>query len=251
MSEMVFCRGCGKEIHQTAVACPHCGAQQATGTGKSKTTAALLAFFLGGFGVHRFYLGKWWGVFYLLFFWTLIPGLIATVEAIVFACTDDRKWDEKYNEGRPSGGSSGGLIVVVAVIAGFFMIAIVGILAAIALPAYQDYTARAKLAEVAVEGDRIAMVMNEYNSSRHAIPADAAALGVPVASKFVRAVEIDQKTGIVSMELNFAPLLGRHFMLIPSSDETNKLLWKCGSTDIKQNLLPSKCRQKLDDGTRQ
>lgn len=25
---MVFCRGCGKEIHNSAVACPHCGAPQ-------------------------------------------------------------------------------------------------------------------------------------------------------------------------------------------------------------------------------
>jgi predicted RNA-binding Zn-ribbon protein involved in translation (DUF1610 family) len=25
---MVFCRGCGKEIHETALTCPHCGAQQ-------------------------------------------------------------------------------------------------------------------------------------------------------------------------------------------------------------------------------
>ena len=29
MSGMVFCRGCGKEIHSTAPACPHCGAPQA------------------------------------------------------------------------------------------------------------------------------------------------------------------------------------------------------------------------------
>ena len=26
---MVFCRGCGKEIHETATMCPHCGATQA------------------------------------------------------------------------------------------------------------------------------------------------------------------------------------------------------------------------------
>ncbi|MCW4742500.1 zinc-ribbon domain-containing protein, partial [Escherichia coli] len=26
MSSMVYCRGCGKEIHETAKSCPHCGA---------------------------------------------------------------------------------------------------------------------------------------------------------------------------------------------------------------------------------
>lgn len=36
---------------------------------KNKTTAALLALFLGGIGIHRFYLGKWISsIFYLLFF---------------------------------------------------------------------------------------------------------------------------------------------------------------------------------------
>ncbi|RWS84834.1 hypothetical protein DN462_24860 [Citrobacter freundii] len=60
MSSMVYCRGCGKEIHETAKSCPHCGATNASsGSGeKSRIAAALLAFFLGGFGVHKFYLGK-------------------------------------------------------------------------------------------------------------------------------------------------------------------------------------------------
>lgn len=41
MSSMVYCSGCGKEIHETAKSCPHCGAQQivqntnSTGTGTS------------------------------------------------------------------------------------------------------------------------------------------------------------------------------------------------------------------------
>ncbi|MDY7536675.1 TM2 domain-containing protein [Undibacterium sp. RTI2.1] len=60
---MVFCRGCGKEIHVTAVTCPHCGApqgtlQQQTQSEKRILPAALFCFFLGMFGVHRFYVGK-------------------------------------------------------------------------------------------------------------------------------------------------------------------------------------------------
>jgi TM2 domain-containing membrane protein YozV len=95
---MVFCRGCGKEIHESAVACPHCGApQRAPGQGKSKVVAGVLALFLGGIGVHRFYLGQWWGIFYLLFCWTLIPSIVAFVEAIVFFVTDDADWNAKYN----------------------------------------------------------------------------------------------------------------------------------------------------------
>ena len=58
MGGMVFCRGCGREIHQSAASCPGCGArQQAARQGKSKATAGVLALLLGGLGIHRFYLG--------------------------------------------------------------------------------------------------------------------------------------------------------------------------------------------------
>ncbi len=65
---MVFCRGCGKEIHESAKACPQCGATQVTAGSKNRISAALLAFFLGGIGVHKFYLGKvGQGFLYLIF----------------------------------------------------------------------------------------------------------------------------------------------------------------------------------------
>jgi TM2 domain-containing membrane protein YozV len=97
MTNMVFCRGCGKDIHESARACPHCGAvQYQPNRGKNRIIAGLLALFLGGLGIHRFYLGQWWGIFYLLFVWTFIPLLIAFVEAIVFFVTSDARWEEKY-----------------------------------------------------------------------------------------------------------------------------------------------------------
>jgi len=94
---MVWCRGCGKEIHASARACPHCGAMQKIGSTKSKVAAGFLALFLGGLGIHRFYLGQWWGILYLLFCWTLIPAIVAVLEAIVFFCTDDDSWAAKHD----------------------------------------------------------------------------------------------------------------------------------------------------------
>ena len=96
---MVFCRGCGKEIHETAPTCPHCGALQKSASGgvKSRTTAAILAFFLGGIGVHKFYLGRTGsGILYLLFCWTFIPMFIAFVEFIIYLTMSDEAFAAKY-----------------------------------------------------------------------------------------------------------------------------------------------------------
>lgn len=104
IADQIFCRECGEGMHRTAPTCPSCGAVQrgrgmrrGSGIGKSRLTAALLAFFLGGFGVHRFYLGQVAaGTLYLLFFWTLIPGLIALVEFIFFLSMSDETFAERY-----------------------------------------------------------------------------------------------------------------------------------------------------------
>ena len=65
---------------------------------KNKTTAGIFALVFGGLGVHRFYLGqKGLGILYLVFFWTLIPTLIAMIDGIVFLTQDDEKFDKKYN----------------------------------------------------------------------------------------------------------------------------------------------------------
>ena len=48
---------------------------------KDKAMALILNFFLGGLGMHHFYLGKTaWGVMYFLLCWTFIPALIAFVD---------------------------------------------------------------------------------------------------------------------------------------------------------------------------
>lgn len=66
---------------------------------KTKSTAAVLAFFLGGLGVHRFYLGQGGlGLAYLLFCWTFIPCIIAFIDFIVFLTMDDQSFNNKYNQ---------------------------------------------------------------------------------------------------------------------------------------------------------
>lgn len=73
---------------------------------KSKYVAAILAWFLGAFGGHRFYLGQVGkGVLCLVFCWTLIPGIIAFFDTIIFLVMDKHRFDLKYNAEYVRGGN--------------------------------------------------------------------------------------------------------------------------------------------------
>lgn len=66
---------------------------------KNKTTAALLALFLGGIGIHRFYVGHIvLGIFYALFCWTFVPSFIAFIDFICFLVMSDQSFNAKYNK---------------------------------------------------------------------------------------------------------------------------------------------------------
>ena len=105
MSEMVYCRGCGKQIHKTAPTCPSCGALQVTelnesGALRTQTAAGLWCLFLGQFGAHWFYLRRTVpGILSLLFFWTWIPAIIAFVNGWQITFGDRQAWAKKYNNG--------------------------------------------------------------------------------------------------------------------------------------------------------
>ncbi|MBK1684812.1 NINE protein [Rhodoferax fermentans] len=105
-----FCSECGAVIKAKAEICPKCGVRQmnppaainlgpVASNGKSRIAAALFAFFLGGFGGHKFYLGQvGLGIVYLLFCWTFIPAIIAFVEFILFLTMSDEKFNQKYGQ---------------------------------------------------------------------------------------------------------------------------------------------------------
>lgn len=105
-----FCSECGSVIKVKAEICPKCGVRQMAPTasinlgpvasnGKNRIAAALFAFFLGGFGGHKFYLGQvGLGILYLLFFWTFIPMLVSFVEFILFLTMSDDTFNKKYGQ---------------------------------------------------------------------------------------------------------------------------------------------------------
>jgi TM2 domain-containing membrane protein YozV len=65
---------------------------------KTKGIAILLALLLGGIGIHKFYLNRpGQGILYFLFFWTLIPGIIAFIEIFIMLGMTDESFNAKYN----------------------------------------------------------------------------------------------------------------------------------------------------------
>ena len=64
---------------------------------RNRTIAAVTAFFFGGLGIHKFYLGNALaGLVYLLFCWTLIPSLVGMFEGIRYALMNEGEFQRRY-----------------------------------------------------------------------------------------------------------------------------------------------------------
>lgn len=99
-----ICPQCGRTLPLEAVACAFCGRNLSQTSfaspipQKSRIAAGLLAIFLGGFGIHKFYMGKvGMGLLYLLFSWTIIPSLVGFIEGIIYLCESDASFAARLN----------------------------------------------------------------------------------------------------------------------------------------------------------
>ncbi|HEZ3120650.1 TPA: pilin, partial [Neisseria meningitidis] len=83
------------------------------------------------------------------------------------------------------------------------VIAIVGILAAVALPAYQDYTARAQVSEAILLAEGQKSAVTEYYLNHGIWPGDNSSAGVATSAdikgKYVKEVEV--KNGVVTAQM--------------------------------------------------
>src|SRR5690606_34138733 len=90
------------------------------------------------------------------------------------------------------------------------VVAIIGILAAIALPAYQDYTNRAKMSEVLAFASSGRTAVAEYYQSEGSLPADNEAAGMAepddISSKYVKSVEVEN--GVITVTIQGTDVTG-------------------------------------------
>jgi len=126
------------------------------------------------------------------------------------------------------------------------VVAIIGILAAVALPAYQDYTTRSKMTEVLLMGAPAKLAVAETTSSLGSlalVTAASSGYSFPGATKYVSGVAITDATGVVTITSTVPNATGA-LLLTPAAVGTNtgQLRWTCSSTAILPKYLPSECR---------
>jgi TM2 domain-containing membrane protein YozV/Tfp pilus assembly major pilin PilA len=231
------CESCRTAMPRGAMACPACGAPQRKRVSKAKLL--LLTFFLGGVGAHKFYLGQWMqGVLYALFCWTLIPGVVALLEFIVYACSGSARLNRLYSVWAPAWIAAGG--------AALFLVVLVGTLAAISIPAYQEYEARAKINNTLIGLSVYKDAVRDYHESNRKLPASGAETGfAPVAVPNTRSARIE-RDGVVVGVLSAAisrEADGQAVIQRPRI-EGDQLIWDCGVQSEKiARLVPMSCRR--------
>jgi TM2 domain-containing membrane protein YozV/Tfp pilus assembly major pilin PilA len=236
-AEHTQCEACGSSIPAVAPICPACGAAQRKRVSKPKLL--LLTFFLGGVGAHKFYLGQWvQGLLYALFCWTLIPAVVALLELIIYACSGSARLNRLYSVHAPAWIAAGG--------SALYFLVLIGLLAAITIPAYQDYNRRSRMAEAVTGlfGHRTAVA--EYHEANRRLPAagsDVKAPGEPVPR--TRSVRILAGGVIVAVFAEgIAPgVEGQAIVMRPRIDG-DRLDWHCGVQSAQvARYMPTSCRE--------
>ena len=143
------------------------------------------------------------------------------------------------------------------------VVAIIGILAAVALPAYQDYTVRAKVSEVLLAASQCRTSVTEVFQSGNSLPATdnntqwGCTTGTSAASKYVADLTVKGNTGIILVTTKSSGLGGtadnKVVSMAPQTDAggqaakgQNVAKWRCGSTTdgttLDNKYLPATCR---------
>ena len=147
----------------------------------------------------------------------------------------------------PAKRNTGCLIAAAILIGGgVFLLFVLGILAAIALPAYQDYVTRAKLAAVRIEGQSANIAVERFRANTDRCPRDAAELGLAAPStpglEALDVGSLDDGRCVVELTLGRLgtddSIVGGRLLMTQEADAR----WTCTAKGIAEKLLPNDCR---------
>ncbi len=127
------------------------------------------------------------------------------------------------------------------------VIAILGILLAIAIPAYSDYSARAKVSEGMMIASDAKMSVSEYRLSQGAFPSNSELVGLPatVQSPYVDGMVV-VADGVVEVTFrNIDPAVDGTILTLVPTFQSSAIRWTCtpgGAQPILSRFVPSSCR---------
>jgi type IV pilus assembly protein PilA len=125
------------------------------------------------------------------------------------------------------------------------VIAIIGILMAYAIPAYRDYTVRAKAGEGMAMGAAAKQAVSEYYISEGVYPSTNANAGLGVSTTInganVASVAVGA-AGLITITFNGVDAtLGTNAVLLTPSTVGGAIKWRC-SSNLADQYMPSTCR---------
>ena len=123
------------------------------------------------------------------------------------------------------------------------VVAIIGILAAVAIPAYQDYTIRAQVTEGLSLASGAKTAVSEYWASNGDLPADNDAAGMrdseDIRGNNVDSVEFDGADIVITFSAS--AINGSTLTLAPDT-QGGQVAWDCSGGDLEAQYRPSSCR---------
>ncbi len=127
------------------------------------------------------------------------------------------------------------------------VVAIIAILAAIALPAYQNYIKRSKVTEGIVAVDACKASVSEYVASMNTLPNDIteAGCGNFAASQYVSSLTYAAGSITATYKSVGTGVDGETYVLVPDVTEVPNgqiTAWDCDTSSVNPELLPASCR---------
>jgi Zn-dependent protease with chaperone function/type II secretory pathway pseudopilin PulG len=126
--------------------------------------------------------------------------------------------------------------------AGFGMLMVVyfiGVLAAVALPAYTAYVSKAQLSSAMIESQGARAALASYYDDKEAIPESLESIGQPV--KFASGVQLSLDPE--AMVLSVTTSKNETLVFTPEKDDDGHIIWSCaGGGELKPAHLPPNCK---------
>jgi type IV pilus assembly protein PilA len=121
------------------------------------------------------------------------------------------------------------------------VIAIVGILAAVALPAYQEYTIRARVSELLLTASAFKSSVAEKNHNDASLASAGAGLTITTTGKVTGGSVTDD--GVITISADQASIgTALTLVLTPTRQIDGKLTWLCSTDTSLYKYVPSECR---------